>query len=243
MLKLLGELKGYLKRQEVETDNVVFRLHHTFTTVLLLGCSLVITANQFVGSPIQCLVDNALKKWNRAINTYCWITSTFTMPDDFNRRVGVEVAHPGVANDFGDEGAKKYYTYYQWVCFALFFQAVMCYTPKYIWDILEGGLMKSATAGLKIAILHNEELAKKKKALIDYLLKHYKFTTKINTKVQSSRESYLWEGGELNWRAEQRYLEPRLRVARGDWWERGARGRERSTVGVVGIVSIVVREQ
>lgn len=37
-------------------------------------------------------------------------------------QVGLEVAHPGVANDFGDESAKKYYTYYQWVCFALFFQ-------------------------------------------------------------------------------------------------------------------------
>jgi len=37
-------------------------------------------------------------------------------------QVGREVAHPGVANDFGDEDAKKYYTYYQWVCFVLFFQ-------------------------------------------------------------------------------------------------------------------------
>lgn len=33
----------------------------------------------------------------------------------------MEVAHPGVSNDFGDN-ARKYYTYYQWVCFVLFFQ-------------------------------------------------------------------------------------------------------------------------
>jgi len=37
-------------------------------------------------------------------------------------QVGLEVAHPGVANDFGDVEARKYYTYYQWVCFVLFFQ-------------------------------------------------------------------------------------------------------------------------
>lgn len=37
-------------------------------------------------------------------------------------QVGVEVAHPGVANDFDDESAKRYHTYYQWVCFVLFFQ-------------------------------------------------------------------------------------------------------------------------
>lgn len=40
----------------------------------------------------------------------------------FTPQVGVEVAHPGVENDFNDESAKKYYTYYQWVCFVLFFQ-------------------------------------------------------------------------------------------------------------------------
>lgn len=37
-------------------------------------------------------------------------------------QVGMEVAHPGVSNDFGDVDARKYYTYYQWVCFVLFFQ-------------------------------------------------------------------------------------------------------------------------
>lgn len=37
-------------------------------------------------------------------------------------QVGLEVAHPGIDNDFDDESAKKYYTYYQWVCFVLFFQ-------------------------------------------------------------------------------------------------------------------------
>lgn len=37
-------------------------------------------------------------------------------------QVGKEVAHPGVSNDFGDFAARKYYTYYQWVCFVFFFQ-------------------------------------------------------------------------------------------------------------------------
>lgn len=37
-------------------------------------------------------------------------------------KLGVDVAHPGISNDFNDEDAKKYYTYYQWVCFVLFFQ-------------------------------------------------------------------------------------------------------------------------
>lgn len=104
------------------------------------------------------------------------------MPDAFQRQVGVEVAHPGVANDFGDEDAKKYYSYYQWVCFVLFFQGIMCYTPKWIWDNSEGGLMKTLVMGLRIGICGEEEKCKKKKAIIDYLLKHIKSHSSYVTK-------------------------------------------------------------
>jgi len=139
MYKLLGGLKDYLKWQEITTDNAIFRLHNLFTTVLLLTCSLIITANQFVGNPIQCIVSGLP---THVINTYCWITSTFTMPDAFQREVGLDVAHPGVANDFSDDNAKKYYTYYQWVCFVLFFQVcIPCKSnlgfgtaPQLFWD-------------------------------------------------------------------------------------------------------------
>ncbi|RZF46448.1 hypothetical protein LSTR_LSTR012523 [Laodelphax striatellus] len=171
MLKLLGGLKDYLKWQDIYIDNAVFRLHNLFTTVLLLACSLIITASQYVGNPIQCIVNGLPVP---PINTYCWITSTFTMPDAFQRQVGVAVAHPGIANDFNDESAKKYYTYYQWVCFALFFQAILCYTPKWLWDAWEGGLMRAVVMGLNQGLCTEEDRCKKKKALIDYLLRHIK---------------------------------------------------------------------
>lgn len=174
MLKLLGNLKDYLKWQEVTIDNAVFRLHNIFTTVLLSACSMIITATQYVGTPIQCIVSGLP---TNPINTYCWITSTYTMPDAFQRQVGVAVAHPGIANDFNDEDAKKYYSYYQWVCFALFFQAILCYTPKWMWDAWEGGLMKSLVMGLNIGICHEKEKNKKKKVLIDYLLRHVKVSS------------------------------------------------------------------
>lgn len=100
------------------------------------------------------------------------------------------MAHPGVANDFNDEDAKKYYTYYQWVCFVLFFQvidiiprlflflyrfcvfqAVACYVPKFLWDATEGGLMRSIVMGLNIGICREDEKCAKKQALIEYVLK------------------------------------------------------------------------
>ncbi|XP_014215317.1 innexin inx1 [Copidosoma floridanum] len=170
MLKLLGELKGYLKPQEISTDSMVFRLHNQFTSVLLLACSLIITASQFVGNPISCITPASLP--SQPVNTFCWITSTFTMPDAFNREVGLEVAHPGVTNDFGNVKARKYYTYYQWVCFALFFQAICCYFPNWLWSIWEGGLIRTLVTGLHHTLEQEETLCKKKNVVMEYLITH-----------------------------------------------------------------------
>ncbi|KAL1131838.1 hypothetical protein AAG570_011449 [Ranatra chinensis] len=190
MLKLLGGLAGYLKWQDVISDSAIFRLHNLFTTALLLACSLIVTATQYVGNPIQCIVSGLPV---HPINTYCWITSTFTMPDAFRRQVGVEVAHPGVANDFGQEDAKKYYTYYQWVCFVLFFQAMLCYTPKWLWDAWEGGLMRTLVMGLNVPLCDQKEKEKKKKIILDYLLRHVKVIPPniIFTKTNPPQNTFL----------------------------------------------------
>lgn len=84
MYKLLGGLKVYLKFQDVVIDCAVFRMHNLFTTALLMACSLIITATQYVGTPIQCIVNGVP---NHVVNTFCWISSTFTMPDAFKRQV------------------------------------------------------------------------------------------------------------------------------------------------------------
>jgi hypothetical protein len=45
----------------------------------------------------------------------------------------VDEAHPGVRpiGDLKDGEEKKYHKYYQWVCFCLFFQAIIFYIPRY----------------------------------------------------------------------------------------------------------------
>lgn len=97
MFKLLGGLSVYFKYQPIRTDNAVFRLHNVFTTVLLLTCSMIITATQYVGQPIQCIV-NGLPV--HVVNTFCWITSTFTMPDAFAREVSLFIFLWKLSNDY-----------------------------------------------------------------------------------------------------------------------------------------------
>lgn len=171
MFKLLGGLANYLKQQDIKSDCTIFRLHNLFTTALLMGCSLIITASQYVGRPIQCIVQD---RNPHVVNTFCWISSTFTMPDAFSRQIGSEVAAPGLSNDFDDVHAHKYYTYYQWVCFALFFQGIACYTPKFLWDKFEGGLMRTLVMGLNIGAAPAKYKAERKEILIEYLLEHLK---------------------------------------------------------------------
>lgn len=171
MYKLLGGFAHYFRYQEIKTDCAIFRLHNLFTSVLLFTCSVIITATQYVGQPIQCLVDGLPK---HVVNTYCWISSTFTMPEAFRRQIGKEVPHPGIGNDFGDEGAQKYYTYYQWVCFVLFFQGLACYLPNAIWNMSEGKLMRTLVMGLHLGICDQSEKDSKKKVILEYLMTHIK---------------------------------------------------------------------
>ena len=57
------------------------------------------------------------------LNAFCWVHSTYTISSAFFKKVGVDVAFPGVdhSNDYLPED-KKFTKYYQWVGFILCFQ-------------------------------------------------------------------------------------------------------------------------
>ena len=80
----------------------------------------------FAGDPISCITDNGVP--GHVINTYCWITSTFTLPHQQGKPVGTHVAHPGVGTYVEHENETRYHSYYQWVPFMLFFQVTKCLT-------------------------------------------------------------------------------------------------------------------
>lgn len=80
-IKYLGGLKAYLARGECVNESSVFRLHYQFTVVILIGASVLLTAAEFFGNPIDCITNQP----QNVINTYCWIHSTFTIQDYFLR--------------------------------------------------------------------------------------------------------------------------------------------------------------
>jgi len=116
-----------------------------------------------------------------------FICSFYT--DAFGRPAS-SVAHPGVANNFDDESTQKHYTYYQWVCFVLFFQAAMCYFPKWLWECWENELMKTIVCGLNIGLRSEEEKNIKKGVLIEYLTKHMNVWKPITSQQMNPINSY-----------------------------------------------------
>ena len=119
MLDIFRGLKNLIKVSHVHIDSTIFRLHYTFTVMCLLAFSLIVTTRQYVGNPIDCVHTKDIPE--DVLNTYCWIHSTYTIPSAFWKRIGIDVAHPGIDKTVDPE-ERRYVKYYQWVCFCLFFQ-------------------------------------------------------------------------------------------------------------------------
>ena len=57
MFDVFGSVKGLIKLDSVCIDNNVFRLHYKATFVILVVASLLVTSKQYIGDPIDCIVD------------------------------------------------------------------------------------------------------------------------------------------------------------------------------------------
>lgn len=87
MLAFLKELKSWVQvscrsRDHVSVDTVVSALHHRITSAILLVCCALVSSRQYFGEPILCIQDGpdddaAIP--SKVLNTYCFITSTYTV--------------------------------------------------------------------------------------------------------------------------------------------------------------------
>ena len=57
MLDVFGQVKSLVKLDDICIDNNVFRLHYKVTGVILIMASLLVTSRQYIGDPIDCIVE------------------------------------------------------------------------------------------------------------------------------------------------------------------------------------------
>jgi len=165
MFDVFGSVKGLIKLETICIDNNVFRLHYKATFIILVVASLLVTSRQYIGDPIDCIVEEIP---NNVMDTYCWIHSTFSIPGKTIGLNGFDYAHPGVAPGQEKDGSVRYHKYYQWVCFTLFFQAILFYLPRYLWKTWEGGRIKLLVQSMNVPILDPDTKRDQIKVLVDY---------------------------------------------------------------------------
>ena len=49
---------------------------------------------------------------------------------------------------------------------------MLCYLPKWLWDMWEGNLLSTIVLGLNYGMIKEEEKEIKKKTLVDYMMRH-----------------------------------------------------------------------
>lgn len=99
-MDVFTKFKTAIKIREVLLDNEIFQLHYRVTAVLLLACAGLVASKQHFGDPIECITRDDVP--NKIMNTYCWIHSTFTLPDACNKTVGLEVSSGRAARATGN---------------------------------------------------------------------------------------------------------------------------------------------
>lgn len=167
MFDVFGSVKGLLKIDQVCIDNNVFRMHYKATVIILIAFSLLVTSRQYIGDPIDCIVDEIPLG---VMDTYCWIYSTFTVPELLTGTPRRDVIHPGVGPHVEGVDELKHHKYYQWVCFVLFFQAILFYVPRYLWKSWEGGRLKMLVMDLNSPIVNEECKKDRKRILVQYFV-------------------------------------------------------------------------
>lgn len=78
MRELFEPLLKILKTEKVQTDNLIFRLHYKFAFAIFVLFSMMNTAKQYFGSPIECLAQGIPPD---VMNTYCFYHGTYTVTD------------------------------------------------------------------------------------------------------------------------------------------------------------------
>jgi len=165
MQPLFDPLKKLVVPEKVAIDNGVFRLHYKATVIILVLSSIMLTAKQYFGDPIECFVQGVPAG---IVDTYCWVHGTYTMRrfDPVNDRSPTDAeshyyqkmghsgySHKGIETPNPNVNERVYHVFYQWVGFLIFIQAILFYAPRHLWKIIEDGRMKFCSQDSKSIVL------------------------------------------------------------------------------------------
>jgi len=127
----------WFKQDEHKTDNVLFQMHHKFTTaILMFGLMFVFLENHLDGKAINC------KNADSYAQSYCWIHGTGYVKQHLQgEATGCYVDQSKMTDN---EWNGRVTAYYLWIPFLLTFCIGFSKLPRVLWkNVMEGSLMKN----------------------------------------------------------------------------------------------------
>ncbi|OON20374.1 Innexin, partial [Opisthorchis viverrini] len=107
-------------------DDFIDRVNHSYSTTILMLCTLIVLSRQFIGKPMSCWTPNEFTGSQEEYATMlCWVTSTYF----------ISPKEPAIPSDLSVR-RKDSVHYYQWVPFLLMFQAALFSVPCIVWRLL-----------------------------------------------------------------------------------------------------------
>lgn len=76
MFKLMEPLQKLFKLKEIDIYNNIFKLHTKVTVIFLLFFVCLLSAYEFFGKPIDCIINDVNSKV-AFLDKYCWIHGTY----------------------------------------------------------------------------------------------------------------------------------------------------------------------
>jgi hypothetical protein len=132
------------------------------TATILAFFAAVVSAKQYVGSPIQCACPMEFSGgWEEYVEDYCFVQNTYY--------IAPKEEIPAI------DGARyaKQIGYYQWVPIVLVLQAVMFYMPNWVWESLQRqsciDLESAVVNARSLHVLSGKEREEKLEKLVLYI--------------------------------------------------------------------------
>lgn len=171
MFQAILPLTKYLKSKSVNIYDFAFALHCKVTVVILLTFTILVSARQFFGQPIECMADEKNLEY---VNLFCWTLGSFILTDEngqINQRNSIAV---GVGTEY-PQSKRLYVRYYQWVMLILLLQALFFYIPAFIWKKWEGGFISQLCQGFERKVVMSDGAIKERRThLIQIFHPNYK---------------------------------------------------------------------
>uniref|UniRef100_A0A4Y0BFG4 Innexin n=1 Tax=Anopheles funestus TaxID=62324 RepID=A0A4Y0BFG4_ANOFN len=172
MLEFARPLQNILRIKQINSTDLVWRLHCRATVYLLLLACLLLSARQYFGNPIDCVIGSGTVPAS-TMNEFCWIMGTYISSDPNFVLDSTDLVKINAKIGHIPENERSYQKYYQWVVFILALQAGMFSLPNFLWKAWEGGRLQSLCDGLTSPLVPEQWEKSRKKQLITHLVAEF----------------------------------------------------------------------